>query len=159
MRMAGGGAAGTGKSNLTTGTKKMTKEMTEFTLRESCSYPRSAHRRPETILFFFCGGAQRRSIQSIYPRRDRETNLAATNGGRTRDGLMGRGAAYLAEAEEATARTLTLALLRAPRPARGGVTPWGRSAILEAMAGGEPSAAVAVVRRRRRGAGGLGCEW
>lgn len=73
---------------------------------------------------------------------------------------MGRGAAYLAEAEEATARTLTLPFLRPPRPAAsGGVTPWGRSAILEAMAGGEPSAAVAVVRRRRRGAGGLGCEW
>ena len=59
------------------------------------------------------------------------------------------------------ARTLTLPLLRPARPAAasGGVTPWGRSAILEAMAGGEPSAAVAVVRRRRRGAGGLGCEW
>ena len=66
-----------------------------------------------------------------------------------------------AEAEEATARTLRLPVLRAARPAAesGGVTAWGRSAILEAMAGGEPSAAVAVVRRRRRGADGLRCVW
>lgn len=93
---------------------------------------------------------------------DRETNLAAANRSRTRHELMGREAAYLAEAEEATARTLTLLLLRPPRPAAaasGGVTPCGRRAILEAIAGGEPSAAVAVVRRRRRGAGGLGCGW